>query len=792
MNRVVLMADFDRESMLEMFSFEMGQLLEQLEQTLLQSESGYTSEQINEIFRIMHTIKGSAAMMAFDTISTTAHSIEDLFFYLREESPTKLDYEKLTDIVLEAMDFIKAELVKVEDKAPVDGNTTAILGKIKELLAKIKEDNGAAPAGGAKAQAGQASGAAAASSPAEAVKPGFKRYASKVVFNEQCEMENIRAYTLVHNLEGLVEEVSHDPADVLEEETAEVIRKKGFSINFISAKSKEELLEVFEKTPYLKEYRLDEVNGAKPRAGGASYEAKVKFLESSEMENVRAYALVHRLHEIASKLEHTPSDLMDESSLEEVRQSGVVITMETELGYEELDELINNTAYVKEVKLMAVNKEAKAAPAQVEAASPVPAPAETAAAEAKPAAAAPKDEGEKPADDAAVKKGQTQHVISVNVSKLDQLVKLMGELVISEAMVTQNPDLEGLELENFHKETRQLNKIIKDLQDIVLTMRMVPLSTTFFKMHRIVRDMCRQLGKDVSLEIVGEETEVDKNIIEHISDPIMHIIRNSVDHGVELPGVRVANGKPSKGTVTLEATNTGGDVLIIIRDDGGGLDRDRILEKAKNNGLLRKPESEYTDREIHQFIFLPGFSTNEKVTSYSGRGVGMDVVSTNLDIVGGSVSVESKPGEGSVFTLKIPLTLAIIDGMTITMGGANYTLPIMSIEQSFRVQDPADVFTDPSGNEMISTRGKFYNIVRLHDFFGVDTAVKNVEEAIFIMLENGDQSICLMADDLVGEQQVVVKSIPDYFKKVRGINGCTLLGNGDISLILDVAGFFDN
>ena len=786
------MADFDRESMLEMFSFEMGQLLEQLEQTLLQSESGYTSEQINEIFRIMHTIKGSAAMMAFDTISTTAHSIEDLFFYLREESPTKLDYEKLTDIVLEAMDFIKAELVKVEDKAPVDGNTTAILGKIKELLAKIKEDNGAAPAGGAKAQAGQASGAAAASSPAEAVKPGFKRYASKVVFNEQCEMENIRAYTLVHNLEGLVEEVSHDPADVLEEETAEVIRKKGFSINFISAKSKEELLEVFEKTPYLKEYRLDEVNGAKPRAGGASYEAKVKFLESSEMENVRAYALVHRLHEIASKLEHTPSDLMDESSLEEVRQSGVVITMETELGYEELDELINNTAYVKEVKLMAVNKEAKAAPAQVEAASPVPAPAETAAAEAKPVAAAPKDEGEKPADDAAVKKGQTQHVISVNVSKLDQLVKLMGELVISEAMVTQNPDLEGLELENFHKETRQLNKIIKDLQDIVLTMRMVPLSTTFFKMHRIVRDMCRQLGKDVSLEIVGEETEVDKNIIEHISDPIMHIIRNSVDHGVELPGVRVANGKPSKGTVTLEATNTGGDVLIIIRDDGGGLDRDRILEKAKNNGLLRKPESEYTDREIHQFIFLPGFSTNEKVTSYSGRGVGMDVVSTNLDIVGGSVSVESKPGEGSVFTLKIPLTLAIIDGMTITMGGANYTLPIMSIEQSFRVQDPADVFTDPSGNEMISTRGKFYNIVRLHDFFGVDTAVKNVEEAIFIMLENGDQSICLMADDLVGEQQVVVKSIPDYFKKVRGINGCTLLGNGDISLILDVAGFFDN
>jgi two-component system chemotaxis sensor kinase CheA len=436
-------------------------------------------------------------------------------------------------------------------------------------------------------------------------------------------------------------------------------------------------------------------------------------------------------------------------------------------------ELLEATVYLKELKVEEVGDEPvlavepKAPPVEEESAPQAPKP-----------------------DEAAQKKPSAQHVISVNVSKLDQLLNLMGELVIAEAMVTQNPELENLELESFHKEARQLRKIIKDLQETVMSMRMVPLSTTFFKMHRIVRDMCRQLGKSVKLVVIGEDTEVDKNIIEHISDPLMHIIRNSIDHGIEMPKARAAAGKPEEGTVTLEAKNSGGDVLIIIKDDGAGLDRAKILKKAKNNGLLKKPETEYTDKEVQQFIFLPGFSTNEQVTSYSGRGVGMDVVSTNLEYVGGSVLVDSIPGQGSAFTLKIPLTLAIIDGMTVKMGGAKYTIPIVAIKQSFKA-DKKDIFMDPNGNEMISTRGEIYNVVRLHEFFGVDNAVKNIEDGILIMLENGEQTVCLLADELVGEQQVVVKSIPKYFKKTKGLSGCTLLGNGDISLIIDVAGFFD-
>ncbi len=323
-----------------------------------------------------------------------------------------------------------------------------------------------------------------------------------------------------------------------------------------------------------------------------------------------------------------------------------------------------------------------------------------------------------------------------------------------------------------------------------MSMRMVPLATTFFKMHRIVRDMCKQLGKDIRLEVIGEETEVDKNIIEHISDPLMHIIRNSADHGIEMPQKRKETDKPEQGTILLEAKNSGSDVLIIIKDDGAGLNKEKILKKAKENGLLKKPESEYADREIFQFIFMPGFSTNDKVTNFSGRGVGMDVVSKNLEVVGGSASVESIAGEGTTFTLKIPLTLAIIEGMMVKMDGAKYTLPIISIKDSFK-PNMKDVFCDPNGNEMITVRGECYNIVRLYEFFGVDSKIKNLEDGIMIMVENGGDTICLFVDELVGEQQVVVKSMPKYIKKIKGISGCTLLGNGDISLIIDVAGFFD-
>ncbi|MCL2575373.1 MAG: chemotaxis protein CheA [Defluviitaleaceae bacterium] len=783
------MADFDRESMLEMFSFEMNQLVDQLEQTIIASESGFSSDFINEVFRIMHTIKGSAAMMLFDTIATATHAAEDLFFYLREEKPTDVNYSELTDHVLACMDFIKEELGKIEQGVPVNGNPDKVVQDITAFLAGLKGETV-----GEVAVATEEAKAAAA---AEITSPfGNHRYRVKIRFDEEAQMENVRAFAVINNLKAYTLGMVCEPEDLTSEDAIPFIRVNGFTVSFTSNYSYDTIFDILNKGVYIQDIFLEEYTKENEEMEGLnSFDVFLKFDEGAQMENVRAYTVVNTLKPYADYLLHHPADLLDEGAAAVIQTKGLHIDLATAQSYDDVYDLLMQTIYLKELKI--TPKYGQAAVATVAetvlaedtaiVANDVPAAAsapvvDNVAADAQALAAS--------ANPAAAKRSSGQAVISVNVSKLDQLLKLMGELVIVEAMVTQNPELEGLQLENFHREVRQLKKIIKDVQETVMTMRLVSLSGTFFKMNRIVRDMCKALNKDCVLDIVGENTEVDKNIIEHIGDPIMHIVRNSLDHGIETPEKRRAAGKPERGRIVLEARNAGSEVWIIIEDDGAGLNKDRIMDKARANGLLKKPENEYTDREIFQFIFMPGFSTNEVVTSYSGRGVGMDVVNKNLEFVGGSVVVDSAPGEGSVFTMKIPLTLAIIEGMIIKAAGAKYTIPIVSIRDSFR-PNPEDIFMDPNGNEMITVRGDHYNVVRLHEFFGLEGEVKETKDGIMMIIENGDDAVCLFVDDLIGEQQVVVKSIPKYIKKIRGVSGCTLLGNGEISLIIDVAGFFD-
>jgi two-component system chemotaxis sensor kinase CheA len=273
----------------------------------------------------------------------------------------------------------------------------------------------------------------------------------------------------------------------------------------------------------------------------------------------------------------------------------------------------------------------------------------------------------------------------------------------------------------------------------------------------------------------------------------MHLIRNSIDHGIETSEERLNNGKPQTGTITLSAQNAGSDVLMTVKDDGKGLNRVKILEKAQKHGLLRIPEDEMSDKEVFSLIFLPGFSTKDNISEFSGRGVGMDVVLKNIEAVGGSVSVDSMAGESTTVTLKIPLTLAIIDGMNIRVGTATYTIPTVSIRESFRA-DKKNIIIDPDKNEMIMVRGRCYPVLRLHEHFKVKTSVTDITEGIIVMVENGDEIICIFADELIGEQQVVVKTLPAYIRnirRIRGLAGCTLLGDGSISLILDTAGFLE-
>lgn len=772
------MADFARESMLDMFIFEMGQLLDQLEQLIIECEDGYSMDNINEIFRIMHTVKGSAAMMMFDNVSKTAHAVEDLFFYLREENPTDVNYSSLTDIVLEGMDFIKNELAKIAEGGEADTDPTEVIKRIKLFLGVLKGENTEDLAQPEPKK--EESNDESHEKPSSEVK-FTNRFECHLYFEEESGMENVRSFNLLNQLKDFGEILHTVPKEVTAVESEEIIKKEGLKFMIATDLPYEQIHETINSTIYLKSFEL---NVYAPKR----YKATIYFEDGCEMENVRSYTVEHNLKEIADDIVTDPEYLMAEENIEPIREKGFKIWFSINKDYEEVQEILNQTVFLKSLFLEEVeegNEEEPKNDSKVEDSKVEEPKVEEVKKEE------PKKEVKTNKDNNTKKAAANQQMISVSIGKLDQLLNLMGELVISEAMTTQNPDLDGLDLENFNKSARQLRKIIKDVQDNVMSMRMVTLDATFFKMQRIVRDMCKALGKNVDLIIEGRETEVDKNIIEHIADPLMHIIRNSVDHGVELPEVRLKNGKDEKGTIKLEARNSGGEILISVKDDGAGINKAKVMAKAKAAGILKKPEEEYTDREIYQFIFHAGLSTKEAVTNYSGRGVGMDVVTANIEAVGGSIVVESEEGYGTTTILKIPLTLAIIEGMLISMGGAKYTLPISSIKETFKAKKES-IFMDPDGNEMITIRDEVYNVVRLYDFFNAQTQIKDIEEGVVIMLESEGRAVCLFVDELIGEQQVVVKSIPQYIKKVKGISGCTLLGNGDISLIIDIAGFFDN
>lgn len=655
--------DYAGEPLLDMFVFETEQNLGQLEQIVINNESRreYSGDSINEIFRIMHTIKGSAAMMSFHEISALAHKVEDLFYFIRDRQIVISDDPEVPNLVLESVDFIKSALKKIKDGEPPEDEAGELSDKIERRLDEIKKKCGVPekPKAGAPkpGDAGEARPGAASAAP-----EGASSYKALILFEEGCQMESIRAFDIVYKLQQFASGVHYVPEDIADsDDSSALIREKGFIVFFSTDRGEEEIRAFFQKTLFVRELRLEKQ------------------------------------------------------------------------GPEKHDE----------------HRAAAAPPTSAELSSPA--------------------------------------LISVSVAKLDKLMNLIGEMVISQALVLHNPDLRGLSLNNFQKSAQQLKKITGEMQDTIMSIRMVSLSTAFAKANRIVRDMSKRCGKDIRLKMIGEDTEVDKNIIERISDPLVHLVRNCIDHGIESAADRERAGKPPEGTITLEARNEGRDVLVIVEDDGRGLNREKILEKARRKGLLTKPESEMSDREVFSLIFLPGFSTKEQVTEFSGRGVGMDIVVQNIDGIGGRVVVSSTPGRGTKIIMKMPVTLAIIEGMNVKVGGSIYTIPITDIKESFRPK-PGEAFCDPERNEMIMVRGNCYPIIRLHRLFHTDSEAQDLQEGILIMAESGDKTVCLFADELLGQQEVVVKAMPKYIKKIGGLSGCTLMGDGQISLILDIRG----
>ncbi len=384
-----------------------------------------------------------------------------------------------------------------------------------------------------------------------------------------------------------------------------------------------------------------------------------------------------------------------------------------------------------------------------------------------------------------------QKVIRVDVDKLDTLLNLIGELVISEALVTKNPDLNGLELDRFEKAAIQLDKITRDIQETAMSMRMVPLFGVFQKMTRLVHDVAGQSGKKAELTIIGEETEVDKSIAEQVADPLIHLVRNAVDHGIETPQDRRAAGKPENGKVIIEAKHAVGEVWIIVKDDGRGLNRDAIIRKAIEKKLMSAAQqADMKDEDVWQLIFESGLSTAKQVSNISGRGVGMDVVKHNVQKLGGRIDIKSELGKGTSIAIRIPLTLAIIDGIVIKVGQNSYIIPNLAVQESLRAR-PEQITVTPDGLEVLHIRHELLPIIRLHELYKVGPIYTDLSKGILIVVENNTKRCCLFVDELIGQQQIVIKSMPRYLKHTRGISGCTILGDGDIGMILDVSELLD-
>ncbi len=693
--------DNGMESMLDTYLFETNSLLDNLDEMLMKDEKlgDFSPDDVNEIFRIMHTIKGSSAMMEFGSLSSIAHHIEDLFFYIRDKGIDSLDPQhkkELFNLMFRSEDCLRGEVEKVENGQPLETDLDGFVAEINNFLKKI-------------------SGAATEEPEAESPAAGEP---------------------------GPVSETASALPDNLPDDKSAVC-----------------FIHVF----------LDEGIG---------------------MENLRAFMIVNALKECDLDFRYYPENMeSNPDSCSSIIENGFFMAFESLEIASKASDLLRTQGHIRSYELVELQEDEPPA-------APDPVPVQPALTEAS--ASVPQEQPKPaPKQKAPAKQAQgtpvKQNLISVSLMMLDSLQILVGEIVITESMVTSSPELNQLSrdaYDNFMKSARQLRKLTDDLQDISMSLRMVPISGVFQKMSRIVRDMRQKLGKDVKLTLIGEDTEVDKTIVDSIQDPIMHMVRNAMDHGIEdSADERIHAGKSAQGEIILSASHTSSEVVISIADDGKGMNPEKLLAKARDKGLLTKPENQYSRKEALGLVMLPGFSTNQTVTEFSGRGVGMDVVKKNVESVGGTVSLSSEEGKGTTFTMTIPLTLAIMDGMKVTVGKSIFTIAIANIRQSFKIT-PEEVLRDENGCEIVERMGSFYPVIRLHQFYNIETEVTNLADGILLWVETSDRSFCLFVDELLGEQQVVVKPLPaflNYFNlKDFGISGCTILGDGNISIILDI------
>lgn len=515
---------------------------------------------------------------------------------------------------------------------------------------------------------------------------------------------------------------------------------------------------------------LDVMKKAKD-AGMNVFHVKVTLMESCVLKAARSVMVMHALDEIGDVIKSVPPA---EDLEQEKFERSFDIVLATASDAEAVTNAVDTVSEIEDIGVEELDPDALAKPAE-----PAPAAPAAAAAAPKKAAAPAKKEGAK----AAPKKQHQSQSVRVDIEKLDTLMNLMGELVINKVRLEQIGQTHRMS--DLMETLEQMDRVTGDLQNIVMKVRMVPVSAVFNRFPRMVRDVSKELGKEINLTIEGEETELDRTVIDEIGDPIMHLLRNSLDHGVESPDAREAKGKPRVGEVGLIARHEGNNVVIMITDDGAGIDANKIRRKAVEKGMITQDEADrLDDAEAVRLIFLPGFSTAEQITDISGRGVGMDVVRSKIEALSGHVDVETHIDEGSIFKIKLPLTLAIIQAMLVRVQEEMYAIPLTSIDSTVNIE-PTDIQTIQN-KEVIVLRGEIIPIVRMEKALQVPH-VKDSEELFVVVVHAGEAKAGIVVDNLIGQQEIVIKTLGNLFAGLKLFGGATVLGDGRVALILDVA-----
>ncbi|MGL4593184.1 MAG: Hpt domain-containing protein [Thermoguttaceae bacterium] len=812
------------------FVQEAREYMDEVEPTLIEIYNGsdtgsVNAELINSVFRLFHSMKGSAGFLALTTVTSVTHEAETLLDRIRNG---KLSLTvQITATLCKAIDLFREMLIHIEETGNDEGFDVpahAIIAILKKHVAgePIDDLEQVAPALPQEEKAADGKNLADLSFDALAGEaPPVPHSASELDFVEPQMSDEI---PVSEQTEVTAE---NDVADALQTLQLSDDMRHGFVLEATeqlesaeqalllvldeaNANSIEPLKDAFryihsfkgncgfmglvnlEHLSHTMETLLDQMRNGEISPQESNVGALLKLIDVLQggVKNLEEGG-VGRISGLENHIQQL-NQLMDSHGIE---TKSVPIKQTDSKSTSAAVKMNESAAAVKSVPTSPVKSTAGSAASAPEKPSNSPSDEKKVAAEAFHAAAVPEVEHAAPAlhpsegggapTAATASKEKPKQDIRVDLSKLDILINLVGELVIAESMVTRCPAVSHVEDEYYSRAKHQLRRICDDLQDVAMSVRMIPLSATFRKMIRLVHDLATKSGKKIKLNLVGEETEVDKTVIEQIADPLVHIVRNSCDHGVEPPDDRLKAGKSETGTVVLEGRHEGGEVWITIKDDGRGLNRERILNKAIEKGLVGIEARDWPDERIFKLVFEPGFSTADKVTDISGRGVGMDVVKRNIEKLNGRIDISSKEGEGATFTLRIPLTLAIVDAMLVRVGTGKYMIPTLTIRESL-VPTFQQVTITPEGREILRLRDEMVPVIRLYDVFCCTPGAEKLKDGILIVAEDSGRSFAFFVDEIIGQQQTVIKGLPDYIGEANGFSGCTILGDGAVSLIVDV------